>query len=169
MIVDSHRGEPDAVNAIEKVLVHVGCSPSALVQLCHNLWDHNFEILADTTLLADLPDVKPATAADWNRPFLGKTVVLRPVEDGPGAAALINRYSSGHADAIATESYAESSRFTQLVTSAVIYINTSPRFVRNPAQASSIALGMTAQRGRCNGFVGLGALLTTQHILQGLE
>lgn len=169
MVLDSHRGEPDAVNALEKVLVHRGCNPPALVQLCHTLWDQDFEVLADEALLPELPDVKPATAADWNRSFLSKTVALRSVDSVHTAATLINRYSSGHANAIATETYGESSRFTQLATSAVIYINTSPRFVRNPAQASSIALGMTAQRGRCNGFVGLGAFVTTQHILQGLE
>ncbi|MGB3309489.1 MAG: aldehyde dehydrogenase family protein [Nodosilinea sp.] len=169
MILDSHRGEPDAVNAIEKVLVHRGCSSSALAQLCHTLWDQDFEVLADEALLADLPDAKPATAADWSRPFLGKTVALRWVENIQTAAALINRYSSGHANAIATEAYTEGSRFSQLATSAVVYVNTSPRFVRNPAQTAAIALGMTAQRGRCSGFVGLSAMLTTQHILQGLE
>ncbi|WP_017296707.1 aldehyde dehydrogenase family protein [Nodosilinea nodulosa] len=169
MVLDSHRGEPDAVNAIEKVLVHRGCSSSALAQLCHTLWDQDFEVLADEALLGDLPDVKPAAIADWSRPFLSKTVALRSVDDIRAAAALINRHSSGHANAIATEAYTEGGRFTQLVTSSVVYINTSPRFVRNPAQAAGIALGMTAQRGRCSGFVGLSALLTTQHILQGLE
>ncbi|HSM80480.1 MAG TPA: aldehyde dehydrogenase family protein [Nodosilinea sp.] len=169
MIVDSHRGEPDAVNAIEKVLIHRSCSPSAVVQLCHTLWDQDFEILADEALLPELPDVKAAAAADWGRPFLGKTVALRWVDDGPTAAAFLNRHSSGHASAIATESYSESSRFTQLASSAVVYVNASPRFVRNPAQASAIALGMTAQRGRCTGFVGLSALLTTQHILHSLQ
>ncbi|MGG6240827.1 aldehyde dehydrogenase family protein [Nodosilinea sp. AN01ver1] len=169
MILDSHRGEPDAVNAIEKVLVHRGCSPSALAQLCHTLWDQDFEVLANEALLADLPNVKPTTAADWSRPFLSKTVAFGLVENVQAAAALINRHSSGHANAIATEAYAEGSRFTQLTTSAVVYVNTSPRFVRNPAQAAAIALGMTAQRGRCSGFVGLNALLTTQHVLQGLE
>lgn len=169
MVLDSHRGEPDAVNAVEKVLVHRGCNPSSLVQLCHTLWDQDFKVLADVDLLPDLPNVKTAAAADWNRSFLGKTVALRAVDSLPTAATVINRYSSGHANAIATESYTESSRFTQLVTSSVVYVNTSPRFVRNPAQAPAIALGMTAQRGRCSGFVGLGAFLTTQHILQSIE
>ncbi len=169
MIVDSHRGEPDAVNAIEKVLVNRNCSPSALVQLCHTLWDHDFELLADAALGAELPEVKSAAAADWGRPFLGKTVALRSVEDVQTAAAWVNRYGSDHASAIATETYSERSRFTQLATSAVVYVNTSPRFVRNPAQAAAIALGMTAQRGRCSGFVDLTALLTTQHILQRLD
>ncbi len=169
MVVDSHRGEPDAVNAIEKVLVHQHGSTSSLVQLCHSLWDQDFTVLVDEPLLVDLPDAKLATSSDWDRSFLSKTVALRSVEDAAAAAGWINRHSSGHANAIATESYADSSRFTQLVTSSVVYVNTSPRFVRNPAQASAIALGMTAQRGRCSGFVGLSALLTTQHILQGLE
>jgi glutamate-5-semialdehyde dehydrogenase len=169
MIVDSHRGEPDAVNALEKVLVNRSCSASALVQLCHTLWDQGFDVLADESLLIDLPEVKLAAAADWERPFLRKAVALRWVDDVQAAAAWINRHGSGHVSAIATETYSERSRFTQMATSAVVYVNTSPRFVRNPAQASAIALGMTAQRGRCSGFVGINALLTTQHILQGLD
>jgi glutamate-5-semialdehyde dehydrogenase len=169
MVLDSHRGDPDAVNAIEKVLVHPGCSPSALMQLCHTLRESHFELMVDERLQADLPDLKPAAAADWQQPFLRRAVALRQVDDVQAAASIINRYASAHASAIATETYSERSRFTQLVTSAVVYVNTSPRFVRNPAQASAIALGMTAQRGRCSGFVDLTALLTTQHILQGLE
>jgi glutamate-5-semialdehyde dehydrogenase len=39
MIVDSHRGEPDAVNAIEKVLIHEDAVIPTVLQLCHNLWE----------------------------------------------------------------------------------------------------------------------------------
>ncbi|MGF1570767.1 MAG: aldehyde dehydrogenase family protein [Nodosilinea sp.] len=168
MVIDSHRGEPDAVNAMEKVLIHDGCSASAVTQLCHTLWDQGFEVLGDDTLLSDVPNLKPAESSDWGRAFLTKTVALRRVNDVATAASWINRHSSGHANALATESYLESSQFTQLVESAVVYINTSPRFMRNPTQASAIALGMTAQRGRSSGFIGLHTLLTTQHVLQGV-
>lgn len=167
MVLDSHRGEPDAVNAVEKVLVHHGCSLSATVQLCHALWENGFEILGEGDLLTEIPDLKPADQVDWARPFLTKTVALRRVDDIATATDWINRYSSGHANSLATESYQDGIKFTRLLDSAVVYINTSPRFARNPIQASAIALGMTGQRGRCNGFIGLNALLTTQHILQG--
>jgi glutamate-5-semialdehyde dehydrogenase len=167
MVLDSHRGEPDAVNALEKVLIHTGCGISAVAQLCHALWDNGFHILGDDALRVEMPDLQPATDADWNQPFLTKTVVLGRVESLAAAATWMNRYSSGHANALVTESFSEAGQFTRLVNSAVVYINTSPRFMRNPSQAAALALGMTAQQGRCQGFIGLNALLTTQHILQG--
>jgi glutamate-5-semialdehyde dehydrogenase len=167
MVLDSHKGEPDPANALEKVLIHQECSTPAVLQLCHTLWEKGFEVLGDGTLLEEIPDLKPVIPDDWERPFLDKTVALRRVDSLVAAASLINRYSNGHVDCLATESYAESGQFTRLVDSAVLYINTSPRFSRNPTQASAIAIGMTSQRGRCSGFIGLNALLTTQHVLQG--
>jgi glutamate-5-semialdehyde dehydrogenase len=169
MVLDSHRGEPDPVNAVEKVLIHQECRTPNILQLCHTLWDEGYEVLGDESLQADISDLKPIDADDWQRPFLEKTVALRRVDSMETAASLINRWSNGHVDCLATESYAEGGRFTRLVNSAVLYINTSPRFSRNPTQASAIAIGMTSQRGRCSGFIGLNALLTTQHVLQGRD
>lgn len=168
MVVDSHRGEPDAVNALEKVLVDAACSPSLLNQCCNSLWEHGFDLLGDETLVAEVAGLNLAKSADWSQPFLTKTVALRRVEHIEAAASWINQYGSGHVSALASDAHHEVCRFTQRVNSAVLYLNASPRFLRNPAQAANMALGMTAQRGRCYGFVGLEALLTTQQILQGL-
>jgi len=44
MIIDSHQSEPDPVNAIEKVLIHVQQCPSSLVTLWKSLKDKGFEI-----------------------------------------------------------------------------------------------------------------------------
>jgi glutamate-5-semialdehyde dehydrogenase len=167
MILDSHRGEPDPANAIEKVLIHQDCSLPTVLQLCHVLWEKGFELLGDDALLTDIPDLQPVPDAAWESPFLRKKVALRRVDGMTTAASLINRHSNGHVDCLATESYGESGQFTRLINSAVLYVNTSPRFSRNPTQASAIAIGMTSQRGRCSGFIGLNALLTTQHVLRG--
>ncbi|HIK46181.1 MAG TPA: aldehyde dehydrogenase family protein [Leptolyngbyaceae cyanobacterium M65_K2018_010] len=169
MVLDSHRGDPDAVNAIEKVLIPTHCSVSAVAQLCNVLWDNGFDLLGDEPMVAELPDLKLAQPTDWDQPFLSKTVALARVDGLTAAAHWMNRHSSGHANSLVTEVYQEVGQFTRLVNSAVVYINTSPRFVRNGPQADAIALGMTAQQGRCQGFIGLQALLTNQHILQGFD
>lgn len=168
MVVDSHRGEPDAVNALEKILVDRACSSSLLSQCCNGLWEHGFDLLGDEALVAEVGGLKLAKSTDWNQPFLSKTVALRRVDHLGAAASWINQHGAGHVSALASDVHHEVGQFTQRVNSAVLYINASPRFLRNPAQSANMALGMTAQRGRCYGFVGLEALLTTQHILQGL-
>ena len=169
IVLDSHRGEPDAVNALEKVLIHPGCSSAAVVQLCRTLWDSGFTVLGDEAMQTEIPDLPLATPNDWHQPLLAKRVILGRVDSLAAAAARMNRYSSGHANVLVSDTYSETVQFPHLVNSAVVYINTSPRFVRNPSQAAAMALGMTTQQGRCQGFVGLNALLTTQHVLQGLN
>lgn len=168
LVLDSHRGEPDAVNAIEKVLIHEAHSPSSVAQLCRQLWDQGFQVRGDAALLETLPDLVPLEDSEWDQAYLEKVVALRRVENLNTAAGLINRYSSGHADCLATESYREAYQFTQAVQSAAVYINASPRFSRSPIQASSISLGMTSQRWRGSGFIGLEALMTVKHVIQGI-
>ncbi|WP_198807232.1 aldehyde dehydrogenase family protein [Leptolyngbya sp. BL0902] len=169
IVIDSHRGEPDAVNAVEKVLIHEACTTAAVAQLCRLLWDSGFKVLGDDALHQDLPDLPLAAVNDWHQPLLAKRVLLKRVDNLAQAAAWINRHSSGHANVLVSDTYSETVQFPRLVNSAVVYVNASPRFVRNPSQAAAIALGMTTQQGRCQGFVGLNALLTVRHILQGLS
>ena len=69
MVLDSHRGEPDPVNAVEKVLIHQECRTPSILQLCHTLWDEGYEILGDESLQADIADLKPIDPNDWQRPF----------------------------------------------------------------------------------------------------
>lgn len=168
VVIDSHRGDPDAVNALEKVLIHPGCSVAAVAQLCRTLREHGFTVLGDEAIQVEVPDLPLADPKDWRQPLLAKRVMLGRVESLAMAADWMNRCSSGHANVLVSETYSETVQFPRLVNSAVVYINASPRFVRNPPQAAAMALGMTTQQGRCQGFVGLNALLTTQHILQGL-
>lgn len=168
LILESHRGEPDAVNSIEKVLIHDSHSPSAVAELCRQLWDHGFRLKGGPSLIADMPDISPAALEDWGQTYLSKQVALRRVEGLRTAIDLINRYSSGHADCLVTESYRESRQFTQWVRSAAVYVNASPRFTRNPPQASAISLGMAAQQGGFRGAIGLDALMTIKQVTQGL-
>jgi len=167
IVVDSHRGDPDVVNRVEKVLISPDCGPRAWQELGDRLQQAGLELHVDADLAADFPGQPILAAEGWQRPFLRRRVALKPVATIAAAAQFINHHSSGHADVLVTASHAEVIQFTQQVTSNSLYINRSPRFLRNPASATDIALGMTAQKGHAGGIVGLQALLTTQHVRQG--
>ena len=81
--------------------------------------------------------------------------------------ACINRYSSGHADCLVTESYQESRQFALGINSASIYINTSPRFSRHPQGRNDIFLGMSNQKGFRRGLINIETLTTFKYIVQG--
>jgi glutamate-5-semialdehyde dehydrogenase len=79
----------------------------------------------------------------------------------------MNHHSSNHADCLVTESYTESRHFAQNVNSALVYINASPRFSRNPKQSDSIFLGISNQKGRRRGLIGVESLMTIKQVVQG--
>ncbi len=167
MILESHQGEPDPVNAIEKVLVHREQKPLSLNMLCNSLKEKGFILKGESTLLTDFPNLIRVEESEWNQPYLKKTIAFKVVDDLDAAIAWINRYSSGHADAIATGSYQESRRFALGVNSASTYINASPKFVRNPKQGDAVFLGMSNQKGHRRGLISLETLTTVKHIIQG--
>ncbi|BAZ81065.1 glutamate-5-semialdehyde dehydrogenase [Sphaerospermopsis kisseleviana CS-549] len=167
MILDSHKSEPDPVNAIEKVLIHRQALPSSLPVLWNSLKEKGFELKADAELVEAFPQLQLAKDGEWGTPYLSKTVAFKLVDSLESAIAWINQYSSGHADAIVTDSYQESRQFALGVNSASTYINASPRFSRNPSRGDSVFLGMSNQKGHRRGFISLETLTTVKHIIQG--
>jgi glutamate-5-semialdehyde dehydrogenase len=168
MIIDSHSSEPDPVNALEKVLVSQEVGQAALYSVWDSLRERGFQLRGDAQLAAEFPDdLVLASDGEWFQPYLDKVVAFRRVENLAMAVAWINDHSSGHADALATESYVESRYFARQVNSATLYTNTSPRFKRNPNQGYNVALGMTNQKGQRRGRISFEMLTAAKQIVLG--
>lgn len=168
LILDSHRGDPDPVNAIEKVLIHADLNHALLAVLFTSLQEKGFELRAEAALGDEFPELKLLQASEWQQPYLKKIVAFRVVSGLEEAILWINRYSSGHADVIVTESYRESRTFIREVDSASTYINVSPRFSRNVSNLpGGISLGMSNQKGCNRGVIGLTSLMTSKTVIQG--
>jgi glutamate-5-semialdehyde dehydrogenase len=168
VILDSHASEPDPVNAIEKVLISRTTKPSSLVMLWNSLKDKGFQLRGDAELVAEFPEqLLPTADSEWNQSYLDKVVAFKTVHSLEEAIAWMNQYSSGHANCLVTESYQESRQFALGVDSASVYINSSPRFSRNPKRGDSIFLGMSNQKGYRRGLIGLETLTTLKQIVQG--
>lgn len=168
VIIDSHHGQPDAVNAIEKVVVNQDVKASTLRSLFTNLKQQGFNLRGDEILVEQFPEfltlVQPE---EWSRSYLGKTVAFRYVESLAQGIFWINRYSSGHADCIVTESYHESRQFVQGIDSTLVYINTSPKFSRNPEGGSNVFLGISNQKGYRQGLISMETFTTMKQVVQG--
>ena len=168
IIVDSHNGQPDAVNAIEKVLINKEVKPGFLQSLFNGLQQQGFRLRGDEILLDRFPDfLSPMKPEEWRRPYLTKTVAFRQIDSLSKAILWINRYSSGHANSIVTESYREGQQFVREMDSAFVYINTSPRFSRSPEGGSNVFLGISNQRGYRRGLISVETFTTEKQIIQG--
>jgi glutamate-5-semialdehyde dehydrogenase len=169
MIIDSRASQPDPVNAIEKVLINSYQKPSSMVRLFSSLHDKGFQLRGDRELVKEFPEyLVPIGESEWGKPYLNKIVAFKLVDNIEAAIAWINKYSSGHADCLITESYKESHQFAMEINSALVYINSSPRFYRNPKRGESVFLGMSNQKGfRGGGLIGLETFTTIKQVVQG--
>lgn len=168
VILDSHASEPDPVNAIEKVLISPSQNPSILVRLFNILREKGFELRGDGELSAEFGDyLIPAKPWEWSTPYLDRIIAFKVVNDLSEGITWMNQYSSGHADCLVTDSYPESRQFATEVDSALVYINTSPRFDRRPKQGESLFLGVSNQKGHHRGLISLETFTTLKQVVQG--
>lgn len=167
MILESHQSQPDPVNAIEKVMFDPDQKNSSLVRLWNSLREEGFELKGDEALVKEFPELTLAVPSEWSQPYLNKTIAFKAVDTLETAIAWINKYSSGHANCLATESYLESRQFALNINSALTFINASPRFSRHQNRGDAIFLGMSNQIGYRRGLIGLESLTTLKYIVQG--
>src|SRR4028119_80095 len=168
VVLDSHASEPDPVNAIEKILINRNQKPSSLAILWNSLKEKGFQLRGDAELVAEFPEqLTLVSDSEWNQAYLDKSVAFKVVDSIEAAIAWINQYSSRHADCLVTESYQESRQFALGVDSSSVYINSSPRFSRNPKRADAVFLGMSNQKGYRRGMINLETLTTLKQVIQG--
>jgi glutamate-5-semialdehyde dehydrogenase len=167
-ICDSHVGEPDAVNAIEKVLIHADRKPATLNLLFKSLIEKGFQLRGDRELVSSYGEyLQLAEEREWYGPYLRKVVAFKLVQDVHEAIAIVNQCSSGHADCIVTDSYQESQQFVHGVTSVYVYVNYSPRFYRYQRGSGEVYLGMSNRQSRLGGRIGMEALVARQQVIGG--
>jgi glutamate-5-semialdehyde dehydrogenase len=192
IILNSRKGDPDAVNAIEKVIIHQswldhglgewigrlkkqglavrGC-PAATAYFRHFLE----ETYSDETDKPSQALIDKAIESEdvWGQPYLDETIAIKLVNDTEEAIAWINQYSSGHADVLLTDSLSERDHFVSRINSSTIFVNAHSRFCRYSKSSDNgnikIALGMSSlkTRGatRYPGFIDIYALTTTKQVL----
>lgn len=165
MILASHIGEPEAVNAIEKVLVHPQHSSSSLIRLWADLRSKGFEIYGNAAIVAEFPEVKLLPEEAWGTPCFRKQVAFHGVENIDEAIGFINTHSSGHADAIVTESYGASQQFVQQIRSTAVYLNAAAKFQRCQFAEGDVVLGTTGRSGF--GSIRMQSLLMPKRVVYG--
>jgi glutamate-5-semialdehyde dehydrogenase len=168
LILDSHKTEPDPVNAIEKVLVNSQEKSTSLVRLFNLLKEQGFTLKGDKSLVEEFPEyLTLAKKSEWSKSYLNKTIAFKKVSDLQEAITWMNEYSSGHANCLVTESYQEGRIFAMETDSALVYINSSPRFERYLPGSEAVFLGISNQKGHRRGLISLETFTTLKQIIQG--
>lgn len=164
--VDSKAQYVSVCNAAETLLVHRAIAADFLPALKSAMERAHVTLRGDAKV-QNYISVYPATEADWETEYLDYTLSVKIVDSLNEAICHINRYGSGHTDAIVTENGDAAKRFTTLVDSAGVYVNASTRFADGYRYGFGAEVGISTGKLHARGPVGLEGLVSYKYKLIG--
>ena len=158
---------PGVCNAAETLLVHADRT-DLLQPVLSALRDAGVELRGDERTRAAIDfEINAATDADWDAEYLDLILAVRVVDDLDAALDHIDLHSTGHSEAIVTDSLEASRVFTDGVDSACVYVNASTRFTDGGEYGMGAEVGNSTARLHVRGPIGLEALTTTKYVVIG--
>ncbi|WP_455534397.1 glutamate-5-semialdehyde dehydrogenase [Roseburia inulinivorans] len=160
-------------NACESLVLHEKIADAFLPKLMKRLAEKEVEVhgdekvmqIADGCVKKEL--LVPATEEDWGREYLDYKISAKVVSSVDEAIAHINKYNTGHSEAIITENYSNAEKFLNEIDAACVYVNASTRFTDGFEFGFGAEIGISTQKLHARGPMGLIALTSTKYIIYG--
>jgi len=169
---------PTVCNALDCILVHSHIAEDYLPAIAKEWAKAGVEMHCDEqamTILKSndviLNEVKnlliPATDEDWGKEYLSLKAAIKVVDSLDGALEHIERYGSGHSEAIITEDNSAATRFLNEVDAACVYANASTRFTDGSQFGLGAEIGISTQKFHARGPMALRELTSYKWIIHG--
>ena len=153
--------------AMETLLVDASVVDSIWPQVAKTLADAGCELRCDAATMQHAPSSKPSQASDYGHEFLDAILAVKCVAGLDDAIAHINRYGSGHTDAIITEDSNAGDAFLGRVDSAITIVNASTQFADGGEFGMGAEIGIATGRIHARGPVGADQLTCFKYMLRG--
>ena len=167
IVINAKTSRPSVCNAEEKLLINEKIADKFLPIIVKALYENNVEIRGDKKSRAIIDNLKEATEEDWGKEYLDYVIGIKIVSDIDEAINHINKYGTGHSEAIITKDYNNSQKFLQRVDAAAVYVNASTRFTDGGEFGFGAEIGISTQKLHARGPMGLNELTTTKYIIYG--
>ena len=167
IVVNSKTQRPGVCNAAETLLVHEAIADEFLPRVCAALEAEGVELVGNVGARARVATMGLATDEDFGREFLALKMSVGTVDSLGAAIDHINRYGSGHTEAILTKDLAAARRFTREVDAAAVIVNASTRFTDGEQFGFGAEIGISTQKLHARGPMGLTQLTTAKYVVWG--
>ncbi|MCM1267604.1 MAG: glutamate-5-semialdehyde dehydrogenase [Bacteroidales bacterium] len=167
IIINAKTQRIGVCNACESLLIHERIAEKFLPLLGKALSDKQVEIRGDETVVETIPGAVPAAEEDYGREYLDLIISAKTVASVEEAVAHINRYNTGHSDAILTEDRANAELFLREVDAACVYVNASTRFTDGFEFGFGAEIGISTQKLHARGPMGLKELTSYKYRITG--
>ena len=152
LAVNAKTQRPGVCNAAETLLVHRD-RPELREEICAALRAAGVELLEGEEA--------------WETEFLDLRMAVRTVDSLDEAIEHVNRYGTGHSEAIVTSDSEAAARFANEVDAAAVYVNASTRFTDGGEYGMGAEIGISTSRLHARGPIGLEELTTTKYVAWG--
>lgn len=166
IVLNAKTHRPSVCNAAESLLVHADVAAEFLPRVVTALQEAGVTVHGDPAF-SRLEGVLPASEEDFAAEYLSLDISAAVVPDLDAAIAHIRRYSSGHSDAIVTDSQQAARRFTAAVDSAAVLVNASTRFTDGGEFGFGAEIGISTQKLHARGPMGLPEMTSTKYVVVG--
>ncbi len=167
IVVNAKTSRPSVCNAAETLLVHEAVADAFLPRVAQALTDLGVELVGDDGARARVAAMGVATDDDFAAEFLALKLSVGVVPSLDAAIEHVNRFSSGHSEAILTRDLAAARRFTTEVDAAAVLVNASTRFVDGGEFGFGAEIGISTQKLHARGPMALRELTTAKYVVWG--
>ena len=166
--VNAKMRRPGICGATETILIDKDILQSHLPQIISSLEKYGCLIKGDKDVLKISDSVKKALEKDWSTEYLDKIVSIKTINRGvEEAVEHINKYGSGHTDAILAENNRVVSYFLDNVDSGIVMHNTSTQFADGGEFGMGAEIGISTSKVHARGPVGVAQLTSFKYKVSG--
>ncbi len=163
---------PSVCNALDCILIHVKVIKTHLPNIAEKLAKDKVELHCDEismNILKSIPSLNlvKAVEEDWGKEYLSLKASIKVVSSLDEAIAHIEKYGSGHSEAIISENYSTAMRFINEVDAASVYANASTRFTDGEEFGLGAEIGISTQKFHARGPMGLKEVTSYKWIIFG--
>ena len=167
IVVNAKTQRTSVCNAAESLVVHEAVADAFLPRVCERLTERGVELLGDEGARQRWSAMSPATDADFGQEFLALKLTVAVVPTLDAAIEHVNRFGTGHTEAILTADLDAARRFTGQVDAAVVIVNASTRFTDGEQFGFGAEIGISTQKLHARGPMALRELTSYKYVVWG--
>lgn len=167
IIVNAKTQRIGVCNAAESLVIHEDIASELLPKLNKALREKGVQIFADEKSRKLMEGSEAATEEDFGTEYLDYIISVKTVSSVEEAIAHINKYNTGHSEAIITKDDANAEKFLDGVDAACVYVNASTRFTDGFEFGFGAEIGISTQKLHARGPMGLLALTSYKYTIFG--
>ncbi len=167
IIINAKTQRIGVCNAAESLVIHKDIKERFLPLFAKAMNDNKVEVRADDESRGFIEGALVATEEDFGKEYLDYIISVKTVKDVDEAIAHINKYNTGHSEAIITENQETAKRFLDRVDAACVYVNASTRFTDGFEFGLGAEIGISTQKLHARGPMGLKELTSYKYEIIG--